>query len=139
MKKSNKTILLVALILLCLVVVIWLFGFARKAPVQNGDLVSVCKTNLNDIQSKLENYYSQNGQYPLTLQDLKNGSEKDPWNNKYRYNSICIDTGVEGDDGKMRLNYVLGSNGPDGKPDTVDDVEPSKDAERHSFKILKQE
>lgn len=88
-----------------------------------------CKSDLRGVQSSLEMYYTAHKAYPVNLESLIKESylsEKgniDPWGNKLNYSIVS-----------KNENYLLGSSGPDGKPNTEDDIDPPINTARHSFK-----
>ena len=107
-----------------------------------------CKASLRGVQSALELYCTHNKYYPTNLQTvisegyLSEGSDKDPWDRQFRYQPLYSGggagdaTGASG--GKAASNYLLGSDGSDGKKGTDDDVEAPIDTKRHSFKSFGQ-
>lgn len=106
--------------------------------------IESCKASLRGVQSALELYYTHYKYYPENLNTLilegylSENSDKDPWNKEFRYEGIKSSGGT-GDTtgstgGKTSSNYRLGSDGPDGKSGTDDDIEPPINPKRHSFK-----
>jgi hypothetical protein len=95
-----------------------------------------CHSELLDMQRALELYYSENAKYPdniIMLTDkgfLVKTNVKDPWGNSYRYSLYENKSNKRG----PKLNYLLGSSGPDGIRDTDDDIEPQNEIDIHSFK-----
>lgn len=90
------------------------------------------KAGLRGVQSALEMYWTHNKSYPNDLEALKkegylNDGRLDAWNNPIRYQPL------NGKVGQI-TGYLLGSNGPDGKLDTDDDIEPPINTSRHTFK-----
>jgi len=91
------------------------------------------KQLLFQVQSSLELYFTKNKCYPENLEILiKEGwlginQNIDPWGNKFKYEAIKTKSGLVS-------NYKLGSNGPDGKSGTDDDIEPPINPKGHSFK-----
>ena len=106
--------------------------------------VESCKASLRGVQSALEVYYTHYKYYPdnmLTPMNegyLQEGGDKDPWGRSYRYR-LATGSGAtnEAEGAKTANNYLIGSDGPDGKQDTDDDVEPPINTKRHSFKTNK--
>lgn len=125
--------------LLELMVVIGILGLLLTLVGQNlrgrfkDAQVQAAKIQMNNYQQALEQYHLQTGLYPSTSQGLqalitkpssgktpdnypdggylsKKTLEKDPWKNNYRYD--CEDY----------QNYTLSSDGPDGQPNTADDI-----------------
>ena len=106
--------------------------------------IESCRASLRGVQSALELYYTHYKYYPqkmlqlITEGYLSENSDKDPWNRLYRYEPIYAGggagdaTGSSG--GKTASNYLLGSDGPDGKKGTDDDIEPPINSKRHSYK-----
>jgi uncharacterized membrane protein YvbJ len=93
-----------------------------------------CRAGLGKVQSALELFYTHYKCYPEELNRLidegyiRDNSDKDPWGRELWYETLH-------DNGSRRPNnYYLGSAGPDGKWDTVDDVEPPINTGRHSFR-----
>ena len=88
---------------------------------------------LRGIASALELYYYRYKSYPLDLRTLviegymAESMLKDPWQNEFRFKPLA------GPSGYYITNYLLGSNGPDGKPDTADDIPAAINTARHSF------
>ena len=106
--------------------------------------IEACKASLRGVQSSLELYYTHYKYYPENLQILmtegylqENGN-KDNWNKELRY-ALTSGSGAENEaEGTMTANnYLIGSDGPDGKQDTDDDVEPPINTKRHTFKKSK--
>ena len=93
----------------------------------------IAVVTMRGIASALELYYCRYKSYPLDLQTLvKDGymAESmltDPWKHAFRYKPLADPNGCS------ISNYLLGSNGPDGKPDTADDIAPAINPVRHSF------
>jgi general secretion pathway protein G len=106
--------------------------------------IQSCSASLRGVQSALELYYTHYKYYSNNLESLitegylSENSDKDPWNRQYRYQPLYAgggagdETGAGG--GKTASNYLLGSDGPDGKKGTDDDVESPINPKRHSFK-----
>ena len=106
--------------------------------------IEACKASLRGVQSALELYYTHYKYYPTNLQSLisegylSENSDKDPWQRNFRYQPLYAGggagdaTGASG--GKTASNYLLASDGPDGKKGTDDDVEAPINPKRHSFK-----
>ena len=88
---------------------------------------------MRGIASALELYYYRYKSYPLDLRTLvKEGYMaesmlKDSWQQEFRYKPLADPNGCS------ISNYLLGSSGPDGKPDTADDIAPAINPARHSF------
>ncbi len=103
--------------------------------------IEACKASLRGVQSSLELYYTHYKYYPDNLQVLmtegylqENGN-KDNWGKELRY-TLTSGSGAanEAEGTQTANNYLIGSDGPDGKPDTDDDVEPPINTQRHTFK-----
>jgi type II secretion system protein G len=105
--------------------------------------VESCKASLRGVQSALELYYTHYKYYPEDMKSLitegylGEKSDLDPWSKAFEYLPVK-GTGtadVSGSTGtKTASNYLLGSDGPDGKKGTDDDIEPPINSKRHSFK-----
>lgn len=98
--------------------------------------ISQCKSEIQSIQTALELYYLQNTKYPDSIMMLTEKGflvkkdHKDPWGNSYRYSLYENKSSKRG----PKMNYLIGSCGPDGITDTDDDVEPT--IEENSFKRI---
>lgn len=133
-------------ILLVIVIILLLAGalVVFVLPQQKGAEKNTTKLKLGQIATALDTYRLNVGKYPSEQEGgldallkkptfenpklaekwqgpyLKPGvSLDDPWGNKIRYE--LVDRAVEGDD-KNSLPYKLYSVGPDGQPDTEDDI-----------------
>ena len=119
------------------IVVIVLFVIPNGDRDKNQD-IDQCKSVIRGIQSSLELYFTNNKKYPDNLKVLiKEGylQEKgdiDPWDNEIRYKQVFEKDGK----GKV-VNYLLGSNGRDGKVNTKDDIDAIINPQNHSFKTNK--
>jgi len=104
--------------------------------------VEACKASLRGVQSALELYYTHYKYYPENLQTLmtegylQENGDKDTWNKLLRYTTTGAGGGgaANESEGASTTNYLVGSDGPDGKQDTEDDIEPPINTKRHSFK-----
>ncbi|MFH1824061.1 MAG: prepilin-type N-terminal cleavage/methylation domain-containing protein [Candidatus Firestonebacteria bacterium] len=122
--------------LLIAIVIPDLLKTRRESEIQS------CSASLRGVQSSLELYYTHYKYYPeklitlITEGYLSEGSNMDPWHMSYEYQPLYA--GGEGDtgsgEGKTASNYLLGSNGPDGKKGSDDDIEPPINPSRHSLK-----
>ena len=113
--------------------IIILFSIMAIQVVQEARINAV-KEDLGRIQNALELHKKHYGYYPenykelLSIGYLTDGDDVDPWGNAFRYEAL------HSKESKREDNYLLGSNGPDQKPDTKDDIEPPVNKENHSFK-----
>ena len=107
--------------------------------------VEACKASLRGVQSALELYYTHYKYYPSKLDSLitegylSEKGDEDPWGRKLRYQPKYSGEGSEeggGGSGSSQNagNYYMGSDGPDGKKGTEDDIDPPINPNRHSFK-----
>jgi len=118
-KKSMKGILL----LLPIVLFIILAYFSDPFYTPREYTIEDSKASMRGVQSSLELYYTHYKYYPKNLEILINegylqeDGGKDLWKNNYSYFPI-----YSGDKKKV-VDYMLRSNGPDGKPYTADDIE----------------
>ena len=82
---------------------------------------STVRAELLTIGASIDAYQSTNGKLPASLKDLRKKSDTvpialsssditDPWNHEYDYTP------------QGGLNYRLSSRGPDGQPDSEDDI-----------------
>lgn len=131
-KKFRKGVLL--LLLIIAVVLFYVFIVKNVLKVNSVDSDIACKASLRGAQSALELYYTHYKYYPDNLETLiKEGylqekGDKDPWGSKFNYKYSKPNDDVSN-------NYSLKSNGPDGKPDTADDIDaPVKSNIRRSQK-----
>ena len=108
---------------------------------QEGEVRS-CVASLQGLQASLELYNTHYKYYPDSLQTLvaegylgENGI-KDPWSKEYRFALVTGNGGAADEDqgAGNANNYLIGSEGPDGKQDTNDDIEPPVNTKRHTFK-----
>jgi general secretion pathway protein G len=108
--------------------------------------IESCKASLRGVQSALELYYTHYKYYPDNLLTpinegyLQENGDKDPWGKTLRYRTASgggSGAADEAQGAKTANNYLIGSDGPDGKQDTDDDVEPPINTKRHSFKTNK--
>lgn len=140
-------------ILLVIVIILLLAGalVVFVLPQQKGAEKNTTKLMLSQVASALDTYRLNLGHYPTEQEGgldallkkptfeneklaekwqgpyLKPGTTlDDPWNNKIRYE--LIDTTVAGEQ-KGSLPYKLYSIGPDGQPDTDDDIKLATDSE----------
>src|ERR1043165_6000173 len=134
-------------ILLVIVIILLLAGalVIFVLPQQEGAEKNTTKLMLNQISSALDTYRLNMGHYPTeeeggidalmvkpTFENermgerwkgpyLKPGTRlEDPWGNKLRYE--VVNRANETGDAKSSLPYKLSSLGPDGQPDTDDDI-----------------
>jgi general secretion pathway protein G len=134
-------------ILLVIVIILLLAGalVIFVLPQQEGAEKNTTKLMLNQVSSALDTYRLNMGHYPTeeeggidalmikpTFENermgerwkgpyLKPGTRlEDPWGNKLHYEVVNRSTDVG--DTKSALPYKLSSLGPDGQPDTDDDI-----------------
>lgn len=134
-------------ILLVIVIILLLAGalVVFVLPQQEGAEKNTTRLLLNQVSSALDTYRLNMGHYPTeeeggidalmtkpTFENermaerwkgpyLKPGTRlEDPWGHKLVYEAV--DRSAEGSDTKSSLPYKLYSVGPDGQPDTDDDV-----------------
>jgi general secretion pathway protein G len=135
-------------ILLVIVIILLLAGalVIFVLPQQEGAEKNTTKLLLNQVSSALDTYRLNMGHYPTeeeggvdallvkpTFENermaerwkgpyLKPGTRlEDPWGNKLRYEVVSAGT-ESATDTKSSLPYKLSSVGPDGQPDTDDDI-----------------
>jgi general secretion pathway protein G len=140
-------------VLLVIVIILMLAGalVVFVLPQQEGAEKNTTKLMLQNIETALDTYRLNMGRYPTTEQGLdalitrptfeneklaekwngpylKQGTKlEDPWGNKLKYE--LADASATGDDAnKNAPRYKLFSVGPDGQPDTADDIKPHADA-----------
>jgi general secretion pathway protein G len=133
-------------ILLVIVIILLLAGalVVFVLPQQEGAEKNTTKLMLNQVSTALDNYRLNLGHYPSEQEGgldallrkpsfenerlgekwsgpyLKPGTKlDDPWGHKIRYE--LVDRAAEGEK-KGSLPYKLSSVGPDGQPDTDDDI-----------------
>jgi general secretion pathway protein G len=139
-------------VLLVIVIILMLAGalVVFVLPQQEGAEKNTTKLMLQNIETALDTYRLNMGRYPTTEQGLdalltkptfenekladkwngpylKPGTKlEDPWGNKIHYE--LADTSTAGDDSnKNAPRYKLYSVGPDGQPDTTDDIKAHAD------------
>lgn len=127
-RRRGFTLMEVLLVLAILVILGSMVGFYFVGA-QKGALVKSAKSQMAMFKTPLNMYYADVGSYPSRLDgliaappDLKNPAKwggpymektipADPWGNPYVYEA-------SGD------QYMVRSSGPDGQPNTADDIEP---------------
>ncbi len=141
-------------VLLVIVIILMLAGalVVFVLPQQEGAEKNTTKLLLQNVETALDTYRLNMGRYPTTEQGLdalltkptfeneklgdkwqgpylKPGTKlEDPWGNKIRY-ELADTTASTGDDAnKNAPRYKLFSVGPDGQPDTADDIKARPDA-----------
>jgi general secretion pathway protein G len=139
-------------VLLVIVIILMLAGalVVFVLPQQEGAEKNTTKLFLQNIETALDTYRLNMGRYPTTEQGLdalltkptfenerlgdkwngpylKPGTKlEDAWGNKLRYE--LADTSASDDpNNKNAPRYKLYSVGPDGQPDTADDIKPRPD------------
>jgi len=140
MKKNKGFTLLELMIVIAIIGLLIAIVIPDLLKTREQAEVESCKASLRGVQSALELYYTHYKYYPDTLLVainegyLQEGGDKDPWGRLYRY--VKGDPGASGSSNEAGggNNYQIGSNGPDAKQDTDDDVEPPINTKRHSFK-----
>jgi general secretion pathway protein G len=140
-------------VLLVIVIILMLAGalVVFVLPQQEGAEKNTTKLLLQNIETALDTYRLNMGRYPTTEQGLdalltkptfeneklgekwngpylKPGTKlEDPWGNKLHYE--LADAAATADDAnKNAPRYKLFSVGPDGQPDTTDDIKAHADA-----------
>lgn len=141
-------------VLLVIVIILMLAGalVVFVLPQQEGAEKNTTKLMLQNVATGLDMYRLNLGRYPTTEQGLdalltkptfeneklgekwngpylKQGTKlEDPWGNKIRYE--LADASVASDDtaNKNAPRYKLFSVGPDGQPDTADDIKAQPDS-----------
>ncbi|HTG44627.1 MAG TPA: type II secretion system major pseudopilin GspG [Verrucomicrobiae bacterium] len=133
-------------VLLVIVIILMLAGalVVFVLPQQEGAEKNTTKLMLQNVETALDTFRLNMGRYPTTEQGLdalltkptfeneklgekwngpylKPGTKlEDPWGNKLRYE--LADTSAGDDTTKNAPRYKLLSVGPDGQPDTADDI-----------------
>ncbi|OGF46229.1 MAG: hypothetical protein A2231_09660 [Candidatus Firestonebacteria bacterium RIFOXYA2_FULL_40_8] len=130
-KKISKWYLLILPVVLFLIIVIVVPPLLKtSAKVET----SSSKAVLLSVQKGLELYYTHYKYYPENLEiSIKAGylgkyDDVDPFGNKLNYTPI-----YSADKTKV-VDYMLLSNGPDGKPYTSDDIKAPMTVENHILK-----
>src|SRR4051794_37755329 len=139
-------------VLLVVVIILMLAGalVVFVLPQQEGAEKNTTKLLLQNIETALDTYRLNMGRYPTTEQGLdalmakptfeneklgekwngpylKPGTKlEDPWGNKIRYE--LADPAASDDANKNAPRYKLFSVGPDGQPDTADDIKAHADS-----------
>jgi general secretion pathway protein G len=139
-------------VLLVIVIILMLAGalVVFVLPQQEGAEKNTTKLLLQNVETALDTYRLNMGRYPTTEQGLdalitkptfeneklgekwngpylKPGTKlEDPWGNKIRYE--LADASAADDANKNAPRYKLSSVGPDGQPDTADDIKPHADS-----------
>ncbi len=141
-------------VLLVIVIILMLAGalVVFVLPQQEGAEKNTTKLLLQNIETALDTYRLNMGRYPTSEQGLdallskptfeneklaekwngpylKPGTKlEDPWGNKLHYELADTSTASGDDANKNAPRYKLFSVGPDGQPDTADDIKPHPDA-----------
>jgi general secretion pathway protein G len=111
-------------------IVLIVIVFSSMDTIMNSAKIKAAKLQLEGLETPLEQYAKENGEYPATLDDLrgKNGSKQfiegfdsDPWGRPFEYERLS---------GRNNKGYRLYSVGPDGESGTNDDVHPDKKSKR---------
>ncbi|MBN2508410.1 MAG: type II secretion system major pseudopilin GspG [Verrucomicrobia bacterium] len=145
-------------ILLVIVIILLLAGalVVFVLPQQEGAEKNTTLLKLTQIETALQTYRLNIGHYPTEDEGglealmkrpsfenerlnekwrgpyLKPGSTlEDAWNNKIEYE--VVDRSLEGDEGTPALPFRLYSIGPDGQPDTEDDIKIATETETDMF------
>jgi type II secretory pathway pseudopilin PulG len=103
--------------------------FSSMGTIMDAAKIKAAKVQLEGIETPIEQYVIEHGEYPATLDDLRgNGSKQyiegfnsDPWGRPYEYERLG---------GRRKNGYRLYSVGPDGKRGTKDDVYPDQKSNR---------
>ncbi len=133
--KIVQTIQVIALSIVSMAVIIWLIMPEYNPSRLKEAEIAACNASLRGVQSSLDLYFSHYKNYPVNLEVLIKEEYLDKkwhfdnWGNKLKYQPI-----FEKDSKGKAINYLLGSNGPDGKENSDDDIEPPIDTIKHSFK-----
>ncbi len=133
-RKNQKGFTLVEImIVLALVVMLGSYAGVKLIGMFNKGKQDIARTQIAGFGQALQAYYLSHSYYPTSTQGLqalisrpsvgkvpenypeggylgKKELPKDPWGNEYRY--VC-------EDGQ---NFTIKSNGPDGQPDSQDDI-----------------
>lgn len=133
-RKTQKGFTLVEImIVLALVVMLGSYAGVKLIGMFNKGKQDIARTQIAGFGQALQAYYLSHSYYPTSTQGLqalisrpsvgkvpenypeggylgKKELPKDPWGNEYRY--VC-------EDGQ---NFTIKSSGPDGQPDTQDDI-----------------
>lgn len=133
-KREKGFTLVEIMIVLALVVMLGSYAGVKLIGMFNKGKQDIARTQIAGFGQALQAYYLSHSYYPTTAQGLqaliskpggggkipenypeggylgKKELPKDPWGNQYRY--AC-------DDGQ---NFTIISDGPDGQPDTSDDI-----------------
>jgi general secretion pathway protein G len=143
-------------ILLVIVIILLLAGalVVFVLPQQEGAEKNTTKLLLNNVASALDTYRLNLGSYPSeenggldallkkpTYENEKLGEKwqgpylkpgtklEDPWGHKIVYEKVERLAGTDDKSGAYKLPYKLYSVGPDGQPDTEDDIKYLSDEE----------
>src|SRR5947209_819853 len=137
-------------VLLVIVIILMLAGalVVFVLPQQEGAEKNTTKLLLQNIETALDTYRLNMGRYPTSEQGLdalltkptfeneklgekwagpylKPGTKlEDPWGNKIHYELNDAATSSDDPNAKNAPRYKLFSVGPDGQPDTADDIKP---------------
>jgi general secretion pathway protein G len=140
-------------VLLVIVIILMLAGalVVFVLPQQEGAEKNTTKLMLQNVETALDTYRLNMGRYPTTEQGLdalitkptfeneKQGEKwngpylkpgtklEDPWGNKIRY-EVADATIADDTASKNAPRYKLFSVGPDGQPDTTDDIKAHADS-----------
>jgi len=141
-------------VLLVIVIILMLAGalVVFVLPQQENAEKNTTKLLLQNIETGLDMYRLNMGRYPTTEQGLdalmakptfeneklgekwagpylKTGTKlEDPWGNKLHYELNDVAAGGDDPATKNAPRYKLFSVGPDGQPDTTDDIKPRPDS-----------
>jgi general secretion pathway protein G len=141
-------------VLLVIVIILMLAGalVVFVLPQQEGAEKNTTKLLLQNVETALDTYRLNMGRYPTTEQGLdalatkptfeneklgekwngpylKPGTKlEDPWGNKLKYELADTSTAGTDEASKTAPRYKLISVGPDGQPDTADDIKAHEDS-----------
>ena len=102
------------------------FGFQQRGGVYDDLRAKLAQSSINSLVPAIEFYKVQNGEYPMSLEQLEKTLPKDGFVSAY-------DPSIVEFSGKPKYyfyervgtdNYYLRGLGPDGKPFTPDDIVP---------------
>lgn len=128
-RRHGFTLMEVLLVLAILVILGSLVGFAFTR-VQRDSYSKSAQVQINTFKTAMQIYFRDHGAYPQNLEDLRNapGGANDQWKGPYLDEDVPLDPWSRPyqyrlvDDGYGEQTYEIYSMGPDGQPDTEDDI-----------------
>lgn len=129
-RRRGFTLMEVLLVLAILVILGSLVGIAFTR-VQRDSYAKSAQVQINAFKTAMQLYFRDFGAYPQNLEDLRiapGGADAERWKGPYLEEDIPLDPWAKPyqyrlvDDGYGEETYEIYSIGPDGQPDTDDDV-----------------